>query len=258
MNIDLLTKLVRLANNNPNDNEANLAARRACKLIEEGKFDFGVNTSKPTIKPPTVNQQYENPFDAFTRYYTQQRQQTASEYAQHKAREAREQQQQSQQNTGQYRCRNCGAHLDYITIVMGGDKYCNNCKQQKAREENKQYDYSKIKFDSPSWFTQDEPIPKSKSNPQENVTVKCLFCKQDFKRKTFTIDFICHQCYIKKNKSEKPPNFDERIKTYYKSVFCYSCGHGFTVTYTEYEKEMNGQVVGNCSECKASYIRAVI
>lgn len=40
MNLKLLEKLVRLANNNPNEHEANLAARRACKLIQEANFKF--------------------------------------------------------------------------------------------------------------------------------------------------------------------------------------------------------------------------
>lgn len=46
MNLDLLTKLVRLANNNPNENEANLAARKVCRMIEENKFQFGSNGTK--------------------------------------------------------------------------------------------------------------------------------------------------------------------------------------------------------------------
>ena len=41
MNLDLIIKLVKLANNNPNEHEANLAARKVCKLIADGKFDFG-------------------------------------------------------------------------------------------------------------------------------------------------------------------------------------------------------------------------
>lgn len=40
MNLKLLEKLVKLANNNPNEHEANSAARRACKLIAEGEFKF--------------------------------------------------------------------------------------------------------------------------------------------------------------------------------------------------------------------------
>lgn len=42
MNYDLITKLAKLANNNPNENEANLAARKVCKLLAEGKFEFVV------------------------------------------------------------------------------------------------------------------------------------------------------------------------------------------------------------------------
>ena len=55
MNLDLLIKLVKLANNNPNEHEANSAARRACKLIAEGNFKFTADIPKnePSIKPQT-------------------------------------------------------------------------------------------------------------------------------------------------------------------------------------------------------------
>ena len=46
MDIERLKKLVKLANNNPNEHEANLAARRVCKIIEDAKFEFGITTSK--------------------------------------------------------------------------------------------------------------------------------------------------------------------------------------------------------------------
>jgi hypothetical protein len=53
MNIDLLKKLVRLANNNPNENEANSAARRVCKMIEEAKFDFRATISGASNPQPS-------------------------------------------------------------------------------------------------------------------------------------------------------------------------------------------------------------
>lgn len=54
MNLDLLIKLVKLANNNPNDNEANLAARKVCKMIAEAKYQFANQIkTEPTIKPRT-------------------------------------------------------------------------------------------------------------------------------------------------------------------------------------------------------------
>lgn len=51
MNLDLLFKLVRLANNNPNDNEANLAARKVCKMIAEANFNITGNTTPPNPRP---------------------------------------------------------------------------------------------------------------------------------------------------------------------------------------------------------------
>jgi len=35
---DKIQKLIKLANNNPNDHEANSAARMACKLLKDYKF----------------------------------------------------------------------------------------------------------------------------------------------------------------------------------------------------------------------------
>jgi DNA-directed RNA polymerase subunit RPC12/RpoP len=40
LNVDLVTKLAKLANNNPNENEANLAARKVCRLLAEADFKF--------------------------------------------------------------------------------------------------------------------------------------------------------------------------------------------------------------------------
>lgn len=47
MNLDLITKLAKLANNNPNDNEANAAARKVCRLLAEGEFKFNGSSSSP-------------------------------------------------------------------------------------------------------------------------------------------------------------------------------------------------------------------
>lgn len=89
MNLDLIIKLVKLANNNPNENEANLAARKVCKLIAEGNFKFSSNgniTSKPEEKPLTWNdvkrstEPYwrssgpsRNPWDLFNDFYRENR-----------------------------------------------------------------------------------------------------------------------------------------------------------------------------------------
>src|SRR5262245_51973348 len=50
--LELLQKLTRLANNNPNDNEANLAARKVCKMLEEGKWNIPSAPAKPIENRP--------------------------------------------------------------------------------------------------------------------------------------------------------------------------------------------------------------
>lgn len=61
MNLDLLIKLVKLANNNPNENEANLAARKVCKMIAEGKYTFGNSVHKESPIRTHPNQPASNP-----------------------------------------------------------------------------------------------------------------------------------------------------------------------------------------------------
>lgn len=38
MNLNIVQKLIKLANNNSNENEANLAARKVCKMLTDYKF----------------------------------------------------------------------------------------------------------------------------------------------------------------------------------------------------------------------------
>src|SRR5579859_4847245 len=63
MNLDLLTKLVELANNNPNENEANLAARKVCKIIAEGNFNF--------IDDKNLGNQYTGKWTGFSNWNTE-------------------------------------------------------------------------------------------------------------------------------------------------------------------------------------------
>lgn len=85
MNIDQIQKLIRLANNNPNDNEANLAARRVCKMLADYKFPVFNQTrtdhkspSNPVTNPnanytrpssPTGRDPYEEFFKGWRRKY---------------------------------------------------------------------------------------------------------------------------------------------------------------------------------------------
>lgn len=83
MNIELLIKLCRLANNNPNENEANSAARRACKLIEEGEYKFSdepVINNKRESWSGFSNPPRQNSWDFYEEYVRQaQRAQQARE-----------------------------------------------------------------------------------------------------------------------------------------------------------------------------------
>lgn len=49
---DLIIKLIRLANNNSNEHEANLAARRVCLMLRDYKFEFFVPPSIFNPIPP--------------------------------------------------------------------------------------------------------------------------------------------------------------------------------------------------------------
>ncbi len=51
--LELLKKLTKLANHNPNDHEANSAARRVCKMLEDANFNLVAtwNDTKKTREP---------------------------------------------------------------------------------------------------------------------------------------------------------------------------------------------------------------
>lgn len=64
MNKDLIIKLAKLANNNPNENEANAAARKVCVLLVEGHFKFNdiqSNTKSNTVYPNPSRYYYQEP-----------------------------------------------------------------------------------------------------------------------------------------------------------------------------------------------------
>jgi hypothetical protein len=56
VNLDRLKALIRLANNNPNEHEANLAARKACKLIAEKDFAILYANHIPRTVAEKINQ----------------------------------------------------------------------------------------------------------------------------------------------------------------------------------------------------------
>jgi len=70
--LELLIKLVKLANNNPNDNEANFAARRVCKMIAEADYKF-INNNPTNFKSASNPSTGFNPFEEIIRNMRNQR-----------------------------------------------------------------------------------------------------------------------------------------------------------------------------------------
>jgi hypothetical protein len=64
MNLDQLIKLAKLANNNPNEHEANAAAHKVCRIIEAGNYKFTQQEPAGSAGPRTWNdvRRSEEPF----------------------------------------------------------------------------------------------------------------------------------------------------------------------------------------------------
>lgn len=109
MNKDLIIKLVKLANNNPNDNEANNAARKVCKLLEEGNFENGWVTSRRNTQQPNPNQPNQsqtsgwNPFNNWDFDYVYQNMKQAQERAVKQERERENQRRENEQRENEQR-----------------------------------------------------------------------------------------------------------------------------------------------------------
>jgi hypothetical protein len=68
MKLELLKKLVKLANSNPNEFEANSAARRVCQLLEKDDFvisyvEFNQKTQTPPRKSTVSDEEYDRTVD---------------------------------------------------------------------------------------------------------------------------------------------------------------------------------------------------
>lgn len=134
MNIDLITKLAKLANNNPNEHEANSAARRVCQLLAEGKFQFGA-VVQTTAEARIPNPYYANPASASSSYWNDVLKQ-ANAAQQQSADQNKYQPYYQQQNYNPYtrqrpkiklKCTRCG--IDYVIDFNGPPEYfvCISC-----------------------------------------------------------------------------------------------------------------------------------
>jgi len=163
MNLDLLQKLVKLANNNPNDNEANLAARKVCRIIEEGKFNFNgngnVNTNQhiPPKQPTTWNdvtrstepqwRSYSNPYsnayaDFFKQYYTQAREGSYNSYNKdsRKRAEAKENSERNRPPKRDIICTSCNKTFN-SSYNKPEPFLCNDCQWKKYEGDKYKTNY---------------------------------------------------------------------------------------------------------------------
>lgn len=75
MNYKLIEKLAKLANNNPNEHEANMAARKVCKLLAEANFKFNESEIVSMGTSPSSSSIYDNFRDMMNNIRKEQEQQ---------------------------------------------------------------------------------------------------------------------------------------------------------------------------------------
>ena len=139
-----LKKLVALANNNPNDNEANFAARKVCKILAEKNFAFiqvRTETTRATRQEPTVRsasnpvgndwfRNYWNPSEAQEKYYS-------SNYSWVYWDEMQKETPESKKEKKDIKCSKCGEL--YNTAFIGPPQIyvCNKCVWQTYQDSKK-------------------------------------------------------------------------------------------------------------------------
>lgn len=97
MNLDQLIKLAKLANNNPNEHEANAAARKVCRIIEAGNYNFtGAQTPPVGSTGKNWNYQQHRP-SPFEDIFTWARQQAAKESKERREEEEKKRTQEAKQ-----------------------------------------------------------------------------------------------------------------------------------------------------------------
>lgn len=162
MNLDLLIKLVKLANNNPSENEANLAARKVCRIIAEGNYKF-IADSKTTVggfKPtPKQEEVYNN---KSPRTWNDVRRSTEPEFS-------------SKRPTGP------GINLDDFLRDFKNGKYTSSYPPKEPPRGS-------------YYYGQDPFKEAEEANKQRSKNRKCSSCGQEFDTYNVREPFICFAC----------------------------------------------------------------
>lgn len=232
MNFDLITKLARLANNNPNENEANLAARKACKLLAEGNFTFTNWSPEPKKQQqqynPADSRNYrsasnpvDNPFADFFKSREKAWDGFKSPPKQEKtASEKIKEEQEKQYKAREYESRPFTDDLfDMINKIMEERKYQGYPNHDSdseywikeiIRQQQAECDRNPFKskrqspFDIPLGFGVKDPFGFNESKPKkEKHPIKCTECGKEFNSAYIGNLFICHQCHWDRYNKEK-------------------------------------------------------
>lgn len=200
---DKLEKLIRLANNNPNDNEANLAARKVCKMLENVRFNFkkpGVppNNSRPGATRPSPTGRtgfnwddvFRSP-ESFWRERDKERereQKRAEEFNKERAREERARQAREKEKTTQEKAWEGGARGGGKTDrnKRNMDDMINDILNGKLHFEDFIINFSRV-----------QESPFAEEYKQTKVrNLKCTICKK-IKATAFVgheSNFVCMEC----------------------------------------------------------------
>jgi len=188
MNLDLLIKLIKLANNNPNENESNLAARKVCKMIAEADYKFTQSnlpsnkaTHIPTPQPGSndwLNEILKNMRNAQWSSYDQERQYWAREAEERSKQQQYYRPSQAQQN---YYDKTEPKESIYVTFDAVTREYILPDKSRVSEHEfhsNPKY-YNKYK-PKPTYSDFVGGQKGGQKKEKEKKLLKCCICGEEF------------------------------------------------------------------------------
>jgi hypothetical protein len=183
---DKIQKLIRLANNNPNENEANLAARKVCSLLNDYKFPIQVksNIHEPIIRGAS------NPRQSSWDWM--------NEYIKNKATRPKARPSDPYTNPWNYPPR--GFKYDWyddpIKEPIKRTLQCKKCGHHKSTEfVGHHTQFMCIDCIGKESFNQN---PYTEKNPK--IKCACKYCKVEYF--TRMNPFICHSCFLQYEKND--------------------------------------------------------
>jgi hypothetical protein len=178
MDTDKIKKLIKLANNNPNDNEANLAARKVCSMLKDHTFGTAPQTTRRSPYDTGVNWSHVDPFAEWFRSGPY-REASRSEYAQYRSK-TQEPKQPKYEAPTRGRCASCQRIYPYFK----DGAICKACRIRANEEAKRNYKHPA-----------DEKI-------------HCTQCRAEYiySGQDMSLKFVCGSCQLKNMKAGLNPN----------------------------------------------------